>query len=409
MQHSISNKDSDKHKAGRIMIVDDNPDNLHTLKAMLEVHGYKTFAAINGELALQALNEVQPELFLLDIQMPNMDGYEVCQRLKAEPASRDIPVLFISALHDPMDKVKGFDVGGVDYISKPFQSEEVLARVKTHLNLYHLQQDLESRVNARTLKLIDTNKALRKAEEETAQQRERLARLARIQVAGEMATSFAHEVNQPLAAIESYAQAGLHRLETDADNIEKLKELLDKIRNQANRAGHVIENLRAMVKKHETINVMVDVNDLLNETVGLAEIEIASCGCQVKIISAHDLPEIEVDKIQIQQVILNLIRNAVDAVCDFKEEEKKQLVVQSSMNEKKEVEFSVVDNGNGVLDSGIENLFNPFFTTKETGMGIGLSICRTIIEGHGGKIWYSSNPVGGAIFHFSLPVKSTKV
>lgn len=391
------------------MLVDDNPDNLRTLKALLDAHGYKTFAAINGELALQAMSEVQPELFLLDIQMPNMDGYEVCQQLKKEPRTRDIPVLFISALHEPMDKVKGFEVGGVDYISKPFQSEEVLARVKTHLNLYHLQQGLESRVSARTLELIDTNKALRKAEEETAQQRERLARLARIQVAGEMATSFAHEVNQPLAAIESYAQAGLQRLETDPDNIAKLEELLDKIRNQANRAGAVIEHLRAMVKKHETRNVIVDVNDLLNESVGLAEIEIASCGCRVKVIIEHELPEIEVDKIQIQQVILNLIRNAVDAVCDLKEEEKKLLVVQSSLNDKKEVEVSVTDNGKGVPDSDIEKLFNPFFTTKETGMGIGLSICRSIIEGHSGKIWYSSNPVGGAIFHFSLPVKSKKV
>lgn len=246
--------------------------------------------------------------------------------------------------------------------------------------------------------------ALHKAKEEASQQRERLSRLANIQVAGEMATSFAHELNQPLAAIESYAQAGLQRLETDSDNVAKLTELLDKIRNQANRAGNVIVHLRAMVKKREIKNDSVEVNGLLYETVGLVENEIASCGCRVQIISEHELPVIEVDKIQIQQVVLNLIRNAIDAVCDLEEEEKKLLVIQSSMNKKHEVRISVTDDGNDIPDSEVGKLFEPFYTTKETGMGIGLSICQTIIESHGGKIYYSPNPVGGAIFYFTLPV-----
>lgn len=252
----------------------------------------------------------------------------------------------------------------------------------------------------------ESEEVLRKAKEEAFQQRERLEC---IKIADQMATSFAHELNQPLSAIESYAQASLQRLENDADNTVKVRELLDKIRNQASRAGDIVEHLRAMVKKNNTRNVIVDVDELLNETVRLAETELSSCGCRIKMISEHESHLIEADKIQIQQVILNLIHNAIDSVCNLKKEEKKLIIIQSSLNKNNKVEVSVIDNGQGVPNSAIENLFKPFFTTKETGMGVGLSICQTIIEAHGGKIWYSPNPAGGAIFHFSLPVKSTKV
>lgn len=275
--------------------------------------------------------------------------------------------------------------------------------------LFPLASGGESLSFATIVDINEKNKseeALRKAKEEAFQQRERPEC---IEIADLMATSFAHELNQPLSAIESYAQASLQRLENDADNIVKVRELLDKIRNQARRAGDIIEHLRAMVKKNNTRNVIVDVDELFNETMRLAETELSSCGCRIKMISGHESHLIEADKIQIQQVILNLIHNASDSVCNLKEEEKKLIAIQSSLNKKNEVEVSVVDNGKGVPDSAIENLFKPFFTTKETGMGIGLSICQTIIEAHGGKIWYSPNPAGGAIFHFSLPVKSAKV
>lgn len=146
-QHRVGSATGD---SGRIMIVDDNPDNLHTLKAMLEAHGYKTFAAISGELALGALSKVHPELILLDIMMPDMDGYEVCRRLKADEQTQDIPVLFMSALNEPMEKLQAFEVGGLDYIPKPFETEEVLARVRTHLELYQMRHHLEQMVASRT-------------------------------------------------------------------------------------------------------------------------------------------------------------------------------------------------------------------------------------------------------------------
>jgi DNA-binding response OmpR family regulator len=151
----------------RIMIVDDTPQNLQLLEAMLREQGCQVFALPNGEMALRAAARTLPDLILLDIMMPGMDGYEVCTRLKADPQTRDIPVLFLSALHEPWDKVRAFRVGGVDYITKPFQIEEVDARVRAHLRLRHLQQELtghnaqlEVAVSRRTRELAEAHARL---------------------------------------------------------------------------------------------------------------------------------------------------------------------------------------------------------------------------------------------------------
>ena len=134
-------------KQNDILIVDDMPDNLSLLMQMLTEHGYRVRPVLNGKLALQVVQNSLPDLILLDILMPGIDGYEVCRRLKAEEHTRDIPIIFISALDDTMDKVKAFELGGVDYITKPFQEKEVLARVKTHLDLRQAKEEIR-RMNA---------------------------------------------------------------------------------------------------------------------------------------------------------------------------------------------------------------------------------------------------------------------
>lgn len=139
--------------AGLVMIVDDMPDNLRVLMAMLSEHGYEVLPAINGELALKAAAKRKPDLILLDIRMPGIDGFEVCRRLKADAATRAIPVIFISALEETLDKLKAFEVGGLDYITKPFNAAEVLARVRTQLDLYRMRLHLEELVEERTLEL----------------------------------------------------------------------------------------------------------------------------------------------------------------------------------------------------------------------------------------------------------------
>jgi len=148
------------HPKANILVVDDTPDNLRLLVGILTERGYKVRAALNGPHALKTAQANPPDMILLDIKMPNMDGYEVCEQLKTDERTRDIPVIFISALHEVLDKVKGFEAGGVDYITKPFQAEEVLARVKIHLILHRLRNHLEELVEERTSELIKTNEQL---------------------------------------------------------------------------------------------------------------------------------------------------------------------------------------------------------------------------------------------------------
>lgn len=145
--------------AANILAVDDNPANLKLLVGMLKKTGYKVRPVPNGKLALSGARAIPPDIILLDINMPEMNGFEVCQQLKAHEITRDIPVIFISALNETLDKVTAFNVGGVDYVTKPFQMEEVLARVKTHLALHALQKELEA-ANASLAKQVETERAL---------------------------------------------------------------------------------------------------------------------------------------------------------------------------------------------------------------------------------------------------------
>jgi len=187
----MNNENRKKYKAN-IVVVDDNPANLRLLVGMLSEKGYKVRPVLNGELALSGAKAIPPDLILLDINMPQMNGYEVCQRLKAESITRDIPVIFISALDDVVDKVQAFAVGGVDYVTKPFQLEEVLARVETHLSIRNLQVNLKEK-NA---ELEETVQQLKITQEQLIQS-EKMAAL------GQLVAGIAHEINTPLGAIRS--------------------------------------------------------------------------------------------------------------------------------------------------------------------------------------------------------------
>ena len=181
-----------KTHQGNILVVDDTPDNLHLLSGILSRKGYQVRPVPNGKLALSAAQRIPPDLVLLDIMMPDMDGYEVCQRLKADEVTKDIPVIFISAINDVMDKVKAFAVGGVDFITKPFQLEEVLARIETHLKICSLQNSLQER-----------NEDLATAIQELQTTQEHLIQSEKMAALGQLIAGIAHEINTPLGIIGS--------------------------------------------------------------------------------------------------------------------------------------------------------------------------------------------------------------
>jgi two-component system sensor kinase FixL len=235
-----------------------------------------------------------------------------------------------------------------------------------------------------------------------AEQREKLAHVGRLSTMGEMTASIAHEINQPLTAISMYAQSSLKLIEKGNVDLDKLAGALEKLNTQSLRAGAIIERIQRFARAQENQRELVDVNGLLQELVKLAEGDARIHDVEITFDLAERLPAVYCDPIQIQQVALNLIRNAIDAMKDDAASTASAMVIQSRHGEDGSIEVAVSDQGPGVAEDQKNLLFRPFHTTKKDGMGMGLSICRTIIAEHGGDMGYRNNPHGGATFYFTL-------
>lgn len=230
-----------------------------------------------------------------------------------------------------------------------------------------------------------------------------LLQVSRLSIMGEMASGLAHELNQPLTAIMNYVQACRRLLERSEAKPEQVRELMDKAVSQASRGGQIINRLRRFMAAGETERAREDVNRVVEEASALAIVGARNKGIAVHAQLTPGLPEVLIDKVQIHQVIINLIRNAIDALASF-EGDQRIITLQTQRAGPGEVEIIVTDTGPGLADEVKSRLFQPFVTTKPNGMGIGLSICRTIVDGHGGRIWTSDPPGGGTAFHLTLPV-----
>ena len=244
----------------------------------------------------------------------------------------------------------------------------------------------------------------RAAQTETAQFRERLAHLVRVHTMGEMSAAIAHEINQPLMAITNYTQAARRRLVEDASTIERVTDLLDKIQAQSTRAGDVIKRVAAMVKRHEAEAKDLDLGQLVSNSVRLVEQDVQLRDVEVELRVAPDLPPVRADEIQLQQVMLNLMRNAMDAMDTVVPPTARLLTVDVASSGDGELAVRVRDRGHGIGADDLERVFEPFYSTKASGLGIGLAVCRKIIEAHGGRLWASSEPLVGTVFQFTLPV-----
>ncbi|QZZ22580.1 response regulator [Leptothermofonsia sichuanensis E412] len=463
---------------GVVLVVDDNPTNLEVLSNALTSFGYETAVANDGEGAIAQIAYDPPDLILLDVMMPGIDGFETCQRLKMNPATQDIPVIFMTALSDTADKVKGLNLGAVDYITKPFQQEEVLARVKLHLrlknlahsleqqnellkveveerrmaeaSLHRLTQELEQRVAERT---ADLSKALHELQQTQIQlvQSEKLSSL------GQLVAGIAHEINNPvnfiagnLIHIDEYTQNLLEFIRRFEENypdpspplkhyleeidLEFLKQDLEKIVSSmklgADRIRQIVLSLRNFSRLDEAEFKAVDIHEGIDSTLLILHNRLKSKPDhpEIQVVKEYgNLPAIECYAGQLNQVFMNLLSNAIDALeesATFKElnAESSQnaacppahptITIRTEVAEPDFITITIADNGPGIPEEVRKRLFDPFFTTKPIGKGtgLGLSISHQVVtEKHRGSLWCVSEPGRGAEFWIKLPIHQVPV
>jgi len=407
-----------------ILIVDDVPANLQLLSGMLAERGCKVRPAPSGPLALEAARRSPPELILLDINMPHMDGFEVCRRLKADPDLADIPVLFISALGDAADKVRAFAEGGQDYITKPFHVEEVLARVMTHLALRRAQREVKDQNRV----LLETLDQLQKAQNQLVIS-EKMAAL------GVLAAGVAHEINNPL----NFVKTSCHGLEKDLTDLtalvdfcraavpdgqrealaalerrmdyatlaQEIPRLLSHIFEGLARAGDIVSSMQVFSRTDEALSENVDINEVAES----ALVVLRNRFKNVTQIEKHlgPIPGIRGNPGKLGQVVMNFLTNAIDAVEALGDPALRHITLTTETRIRDGATCAalhVTDSGPGIPPDIQRRIFDPFFTTKPVGRGtgLGLFISNNLIHEHHGALEVSSVPGRGTTFSMYLPV-----
>jgi C4-dicarboxylate-specific signal transduction histidine kinase len=272
---------------------------------------------------------------------------------------------------------------------------------------------LSSTRRARTAELEQSNAALRAemaerklAEAELRSTQSHLAHAARVSTMGELVASIAHEINQPLTGVVTNAGACVRWLDAQPSDLEEARAALRRIVRDGERAGAVIRNLRALLKKADPHPTALDLDRVIEDVITVVQSEVRNQRVELRFEPAPDLPPVLADRIQLQQVVLNLMLNAIDAMSDI-DPAQRRLRVGAEHSGPDHVCVSISDTGVGLLPSDLERIFDAFVTTKAGGLGMGLSISRSIIEAHGGRLWVESEPGRGATFRFTLPIAGT--
>lgn len=406
----MNDHSTSSHKAD-ILVVDDTLPNLRLLVNLLVEKGYKVRPAANGPLALSSAQSEPPDLILLDIKMPNMDGYEVCERLKNDERTRDIPVIFISAVSDLIDKVKAFSIGGVDYITKPFQVEEVLARVETHLSLRNLQRILQQK----NQELSDTLEKLKTTQKQLIES-EKMAAL------GNLVAGVAHEINTPIGISVTAASTlvedakevfGLYKsdrmkradLETFLDTAVESSDMI--LANLSRAADLIVSFKQVAVDRTSDSRRRFKVKQYLEEIMMSLSGELKKNKHTFSIEGDENL-EVTSYPGALSQIVTNLAMNSIIHAFDS---EKSGQIKMNFKPHGDRIIFEYRDDGKGIPSEHINNIFEPFFTTNRTqgSTGLGLHIIYNLVTQQlKGRIDCESQVGIGTTFTIAIPALQTE-
>ena len=370
--------------AGDILIVDDAPANLSLLESVLTERGYRVRPAPSGAIALKAADAEPPDLILLDIGMPQMDGFEVCRRLKESERLRGVPVIFLSALSDTVDKVKAFSMGGVDYVTKPFQIEELEARIETHLSLRRHQLQLEESY-ARLQYL-----------EQMRQQRFQM---------------IVHDLTSPIAAVHfnaMYVQARAGLQGKEAAAIDAVLSSCGQLNRMTLDMLDVATSDAASLKPRLE---RFDLRGLFDEVLAGAREAARSAGLSLTVDVADDVPAAVADRELIRRIVGNLLDNAFKYAPNGG-----PIRIEAARAGASEYSIRLRDLGPGIPPADRERIFAPYVRLERdarkhvrTSRGLGLAFCRLAVDAHGGRIWVEDNTPQGSTFVIQLPIDPLSV